>query len=115
MRFVSHDGKVGVVPDPESSVLILGDSHTLVFHAGKEAGMHCTGAGVADHLAARLGFVPDLVGVRGSGLVQARKQLFYKATANPGYWSKKKVVIWLFSVRELTQSSDRLISIPIDR
>ena len=115
VRFVSHDGKVGVVPDPESSVLILGDSHTLVFHAGKEAGMHCTGAGVADHLAARLGFVPDLVGVRGSGLVQARKQLFYKATANPGYWSKKKVVIWLFSVREFTQSSDRLISIPIDR
>ena len=77
--------------------------------------MHCSGAGVIDHLAVRLGVVPDLVGVRGSGLVQARKQLFYKAASTPGYWESKKLVIWLFSVREFTQSTDRFISIPLER
>jgi len=104
-----------VEPDAESSVLLLGDSHTLVFQAGEENGMHCRSGGVFDHLAAKLGFAPDLVGVRGSGLVQARKQLFYKASAAPGYWAGKKVVIWLFSAREFTQSSDRPVTIPLDK
>ena len=77
--------------------------------------MHCTGAGVLDHLAAAYGFAPDLVGVRGSGLVQARKQLFYKAAAAPGYWDSKKLVIWLFSAREFTQSTDKPVAIPLTR
>ena len=115
IRYVDSAGARGISPDAASSVLLLGDSHTLVFHEGKESGMHCSGAGVIDHLAVRLGVVPDLVGVRGSGLVQARKQLFYKAASTPGYWESKKLVIWLFSVREFTQSTDRFISIPLER
>lgn len=115
IRYVSSAGERGVSPDAASPVLLLGDSHSLVFHDGKENGMHCSGAGVLDHLAARIGVAPDLVGVRGSGLVQARKQLFYKAASTPGYWESKKLVIWLFSVREFTQSTDRFISIPLER
>ena len=115
LRQVSQGGVVGVAPDPASPVLLLGDSHTLVFHEGAEAGMHCAGAGVLDHLAAAYGFAPDLVGVRGSGLVQARKQLFYKAAAAPGYWDSKKLVIWLFSAREFTQSTDKPVAIPLTR
>jgi hypothetical protein len=69
-----------------------------------------------DQLAFELQFAPDHVGVRGSGLVQARKQLFFqKGSAIPGYWDKKKVVVWVFSVREFTQSSDRIMTIPIER
>ena len=115
VRYVSASGKVGVTPDPTSPVLLLGDSHTLIFHEGKEGGMHCAGAGVLDHLAVRYGLAPDLVGVRGSGLVQARKQLFFKAAAAPGYWDAKKLVIWLFSAREFTQSSDKPVTIPLTR
>jgi len=115
VRRVSAAGKVGVAPDPTSPILLLGDSHTLVFHEGKEGGMHSAGAGVLDHLAAQYGVAPDLVGVRGSGLVQARKQLFYKAAAAPGYWDTKKLVIWLFSAREFTQSSDKPVTIPLTR
>lgn len=115
VRKVLHEGVVGVEPDPESPVLLLGDSHTLVFHEGAAGGMHCKGAGLADHLSQRLGLAVDLVGVRGSGMVQARKQLFYRAAAEPGFWDRKKVVIWVFSVREFTQSTDRLIAIPLDR
>ncbi len=115
VRYVGTNGAVGVTPDPASPVLLLGDSHTLVFHEGREGGMHCAGAGVLDHLAVRYGLAPDLVGVRGSGLVQARKQLFYKAAAAPGYWDSKKLVVWLFSAREFTQSNDKPVAIPLTR
>ena len=115
VRYVKSKGGEPVVPDPESPLLLLGDSHTLVFQAGKEGGMHCSGAGVFDHLSERFGFAADLVAVRGSGLVQARKQLFYRAASTPGYWDSKKVVVWLFSAREFTQSSDKPIAIPLER
>lgn len=104
-----------IEPDSTSPIILLGDSHILVFHEGKEAGMHCRGAGVFEQLALHYGNAPDLVGVRGSGLVQARKQLFYHASEIPGYWDSKKLVVWLFSVREFTQSSDKPVSIPLTR
>ena len=53
------------IEDKASPVVLLGDSHTLVFHAGQE--LHGTGAGLADQLAAELGVVVDVIGVRGSG------------------------------------------------
>ena len=115
VRYVRSRGGEALEPDPESPLLLIGDSHTLVFHAGKENGMHCSGAGVFEHLSLRFGFPPDLVGVRGSGLVQARKQLFFRAAATPGYWDSKKMVVWLFSAREFTQSADRPIAIPLER
>lgn len=115
MQKVATSAGVPVEPDPASSVLLMGDSHTLVFQAGEDNGMHSRGAGVFDHLAYCLGLAPDLVGVRGSGLVQARKQLFFRASAAPKYWENKKAVILLFSVREFTQSTDRPIPIPLNR
>ena len=99
----------GVEPDPTSSVLLMGDSHTLVFQEGGSNGMHCKGAGIFDQLSFELGLPLDLVGVRGSGLMQARKNLYRQAKANPGYWGTKKVVVWVFSVREFTQSSDKIL------
>ncbi len=109
-------GKIAALKrDPASSVLLLGDSHTLVFHEGEKAGMHCRGAGLFDHLSAKFGMPIDLVGVRGSGLVQARKQLYYRAASIDDYWATKKVVVWVFSTREFTQSYDKMVSIPIEK
>ncbi len=115
LRSVTSQGNRGVESNPESPFLLMGDSHTLVFHQGKENGMHCRGAGLLDHLSYRFGEAFDLVGVRGSGLVQVRKQLYYRATAEPGFWDRKKLVVWVFSEREFTQSTDRIMSIPLDR
>lgn len=112
---VLEEGKRGITPNPESPFLLLGDSHTLVFHEGAEVGMHFRGAGLVDQLSHRLGEAIDLVGVRGSGMVQARKQLYFRAASEPGFWDRKKIVIWVFSEREWTQSTDRLVSIPLDR
>ena len=93
---------VGSEPDPSSPVILLGDSHTLVFHAGGD--MHAEGAGLADQLALELGFTVDLVGVRGSGATAARINLLRRAQATPEYWTNKKMVIWVFAAREFTES-----------
>lgn len=92
----------GASPDPHSPVLLLGDSHTLVFHAGGD--MHYEGAGLADQLAVELGLPVDLIGVRGSGATPARINLFRRVQRDPTYWDGKKVVIWVFAAREFTES-----------
>jgi len=89
--------------DRDSPVLLMGDSHTIVFHAGGD--MHATGAGLPDHLAYKLGCSVDLIGVRGSGATPSRINLFRRGSADRSYLAKKKVVIWCVSAREFTESS----------
>ncbi len=84
--------------DRDSPVLLVGDSHLLVFHAGGD--MHGTGSGVADHLAKLLGYPADVVGVRGSGASPSRISLFRRRDDLAG----KKVVVWLLTSREYTES-----------
>ncbi len=81
----------------DSPVVLLGDSHNLVFHGGRD--MHAQGAGLADHLAHQLGFSVDVVAVRGSGATPSRLNLFRRRDNLKG----KRVVIWCLSVREFTQ------------
>ena len=83
--------------DKTSPVVLLGDSHTLVFHSGEE--LHGTGAGLADQLAAELGITVDVIGVRGSGATPARVNLLRRARADPAYLAGKKAVIWCFAAR----------------
>ena len=80
-----------------SPVVLLGDSHNLVFHTG--TGMHAQGAGLPDHLAHQLGFPVDVVAVRGSGATPSRLNLYRRRDNMKG----KRVVIWCLSVREFTE------------
>ena len=94
--------KAGVgLPNPNawraSPVVLLGDSHSLVFHAG--ADMHAQGAGLPDHLAHQLGFPVDVVAVRGSGATPSRLNLYRRRDNMKG----KRVVVWCLSVREFTE------------
>ena len=91
-----------VAPDPNSPVVLLGDSHVQVFHAGD--GMHAAGAGLPDQLAFELGLALDVVAARGPGAAQARANLLRRAQADPDYWNRKRLVIWCFAARELTAS-----------
>ncbi len=88
-------------PDPGSPIVLLGDSHNLVFHAGGD--MHAVGAGLPDQLAFELGVPVDLVAVRGSASTAARVNLFRRAQRDPDYWSGKRLVIWCFAAREFTE------------
>ena len=80
-----------------SPVVLLGDSHNLVFHIGGD--MHAQGAGLPDHLAHQLGFPVDVVAVRGSGATPSRLNLYRRRDNMKG----KRVVVWCLSVREFTE------------
>jgi alginate O-acetyltransferase complex protein AlgJ len=104
LRFVAEIGAgQPLAPDRASPIVLMGDSHNLVFHAG--ADMHAAGAGLPDQLALELGFPVDLVAVRGSGATPARINLMRLARADANYLAGKKVVIWCFSAREFTESA----------
>ncbi|MFH1476160.1 MAG: hypothetical protein ABIH24_01530 [Verrucomicrobiota bacterium] len=103
IRRVSRAGQRGPVEaDPKSPVILLGDSHNLVFHSGDD--MLAQSAGLSDQLALELGFPVDLVAVRGSGATPARINLLRRAQKDPNYWVGKKWVVWCFSAREFTES-----------
>jgi hypothetical protein len=101
LRTVTESG-APVAPDPASPVLVLGDSHTLVFHAGGD--MHAVGSGLVDQLAYELGTAVDLIGVRGSGATPARISLMRRMRTDPEYLAGKRVVIWCLSAREFTEA-----------
>ncbi|NQT54525.1 hypothetical protein HQ576_20890, partial [bacterium] len=103
------DGLEPVAPWRESPVLLLGDSHTLVFHTGAE--LHARGAGLPDHLARVFGFPVDLVGVRGSGSTTARISLFRRRDNLKG----KKLLIWCFAANEFTESFSGWRKVPVIR
>lgn len=95
--------------DRDSPVLLLADSHGLVFHAGGD--MHARGAGLADHLAHQLQQPVDLIAVRGSGATPSRMQLFRRRDELAG----KRVIVWSMSVREYTEGDGwRLIPVVPD-
>ncbi len=103
LRFVTLRGQAErVEPDRASPILVLGDSHVIVFHDGGD--MHASGAGLPDQLAFELGAPVDVVAVRGSGATSARVSLARRARAAPDYLASKKVIIWCFGARELTQA-----------
>ena len=107
LRFVIDGGGAAPADWRESPVLLLGDSHTLVFHAGED--LHGTGAGLADQLALELGFPVDVVGVRGSGATPARINLLRRKDNLAG----KKLVIWCFSAREFTEATGGWRLVPV--
>ena len=102
LRGIAAAGGGGpVAPDPESPIVLLGDSHNLVFHAGGD--LHATGAGLPDQLAFELGVPVDLAAVRGSGATAARVNLLRRAQRDDAYWDRKRMVVWCFAAREFTE------------
>ena len=73
----------------------------------------CEKAGLIDQLALELGFAPDLTGTRGSGATAVRINLYRDSSRNPEYLSKKKVVVWCFTVREFTDADQGWRPLPV--
>jgi len=99
-RFIGVAGVEGIQPLPnykESPVILLGDSHNLVFHSGGD--MHAQAAGLSDLLTQEMGITPDVVAVMGSGATPARRNLARRKDNLAG----RRLVIWCFTSRELTQ------------
>jgi alginate O-acetyltransferase complex protein AlgJ len=97
-----------VASDPNSPVLLLGDSHTLVFHD-----FLAERAGLLDQLALELGFAPEVIGTRGSGATPVRYSLSRRSAKEPDYLSKKKAVIWCFTAREFSEGAQGWPKVPM--
>jgi len=97
-----------VNPDPNSPLLIIGDSHTLVFHD-----FLAEKSGLLDQLSYETGFAPDLIGTRGSGSTSVRISLYRRARKDPAYLSKKKMIVWCFAAREFTESDQGWEKVPV--
>lgn len=96
----------GPVPDPESPVVLLGDSFVNIFDDPSLGLTETTsktednrrGAGFAAHLAARLGAGLDVIAVNGGGATAVRQEL---ARRGDEAIRSKQVVVWVLSARDL--------------
>ena len=110
VRSVSGPKSEAFESNPASPVLLIGDSHTLVFHD-----FLAQRAGLLDQLAAEIGVAPEVIGTRGSGATAVRTSLFRKTVKEPTYLTKKKVVVWCFTAREFTESDSGWQKLPVAR
>ena len=111
VQSVSEKGTGGAIePDANSPLLLLGDSHTLVYHD-----FLAEHAGLLDQLALQLGFAPDLIGTRGSGATPVRINLYRRSVKDAGYLAKKKVVVWCFAAREFTEATEGWAKAPVSK
>jgi alginate O-acetyltransferase complex protein AlgJ len=109
VQSVSEKGNgAAIEPDANSPLLLLGDSHTMVYHD-----FLAERAGLLDQLALQLGFAPDLIGTRGSGATPVRINLYRRSVKDAGYLAKKKVVVWCFAAREFTEATEGWAKAPV--
>lgn len=83
----------------QSPLVLLGDSHNLIYSIGGE--MLATSSGFPENVAAKVGIAPDVVGVMGSGATPSRINLARRADNMAG----KKMVVWCFTEREFTEGT----------
>jgi alginate O-acetyltransferase complex protein AlgJ len=105
--------KAVLAPTPDGAAILLGDSHTLIFSGGANAGFHCQGGGLLDVLQAATGQPWLRVANAGGGTDAARMQLARSAIPKLDFWKSKKLVVWCFSIREVTEKE--WTTIPIKR
>jgi alginate O-acetyltransferase complex protein AlgJ len=91
-----------VQPDGASPVVLLADSHGLVFHA--DADLHGVGAGLPDRLACEFGMPVDLVARRGSAATSVRLDLARRFIMDEKSRKAKKLIIWCLAARDFTES-----------
>ena len=94
-----------------SPFLIIGDSHGIVYSKPIDGGIAAFGAGISDHLAARVGIRPDVIAVLGSGANAPRGDLARRKDDLAG----KKVIVWLFTIRQFTEAGQGWSPIPVVR
>lgn len=99
-----------IEPDANSPLLLLGDSHTLVYH---DREFYPERAGLVEQLALQLGFAPDLIGTSGSGATPVRLNLYHRSLKDADYLAKKKIVVWCFAAREFTEAPEGWAKRPV--
>lgn len=107
---ITRDGKP-IASDPQSPVVLIGDSHAIVYHQPIDGGINAQHAGLFDHLAAELGLAPEMLAVLGSGANASRLDL----ARRKDNLANKKVIVWCFAASEFTESAQGWLKLPVVR
>ena len=94
----------------KSPILLIGDSHLLVYNQGGD--MHASGAGIVDHLSPALGYAPDVISTKGDGINAPRTKLCRDLKKNPDLLKDKKLIIWCFAARNFSQQPWKKVGLP---
>jgi alginate O-acetyltransferase complex protein AlgJ len=94
----------------KSPILLMGDSHLLVYNQGKD--MHASGAGIVDHLTPALGYAPDVISNKGDGINAPRIKLYRDLKKNPDLLKDKKLIIWCFAAKNFSQQQWKKVGLP---
>ena len=104
----------GAVEDESSPVVLIGDSHLLVYHQPINGGIDASGAGFPDRFFAKTGIGGDLVANQGGGINLPRARLARRRDDQANL-AGKKVVVWVFASRDLTETARGWVPIPVIR
>ncbi len=100
IRPVEAPGGRPWTPDPAAEILLLGDSYTNVY-SQPELGWG-EGAGLAEHLSLTLARPVDRIAVNAGGAHASRARLYDLLAHDAPRLHPKRLVVYQFSVRELT-------------
>ena len=90
--------------DPNSQVLVLGDSFLRIYSQDEPGG-----AGLVEHLAHELGFAPAAIINDGGASTLVRQQL----SRNPKLLANKKVIVWEFVERDIRFGAEGWQNVPL--
>ncbi|MFY9824084.1 MAG: hypothetical protein WAM82_22085 [Thermoanaerobaculia bacterium] len=94
--------------DPQSAVLLLGDSFTNIY-SQSDLGWG-TGAGLAEQLSYHLGRPVDRLALNSGGALNTRQRLAQDLASGNDRLAGKKIVVYQFAMRELAIGDWRLIA-----
>lgn len=97
-------------PDPLAETLVLGDSFTNIYSLGAMGWGEA--AGFAEHLALALGRPVDRIAQNADGAHATRDLLARELAAGRDRLAGKRVVVWQFATRELSQGDWRVVPLP---
>lgn len=108
---LTYNEVAGNALSEDSPVLLIGDSHCLIFSVGGD--MLTKNAGLAEKLAVKLQMPIDRIAVRGSAATAVRVNCYRKAARNKAWLKNKKYVIYCFAAREFTESGTGWAKVPV--
>jgi len=104
----------GSIEDPDSPVVLIGDSHAIVYSKPISGGIQAEDAGFAERLFAETGLGSDVVVNQGSGVNAPRARLA-RRKGDQANLAGKKAVVWVFSARDFTEEPRGWAPIPVIR
>jgi alginate O-acetyltransferase complex protein AlgJ len=77
--------------------------------------MLATQGGFVDHLQVNLSAAVEEITMQAGGADGPRVEIARNTAKNPDFWTKKKILVWVFTAREFTQGKWRVLPAKVKR